>query len=267
MSRFVDHPEYVSTGQAEVIFAELVEGALEPYRFIGITPKVELASMGEDVEEITDPRSSTGAVYKRIVKKRVPEFGLTLKAVTPQNRALVHFADLDELTQAATPVVDEALTGGVAVGAIYKLAHPNVNAAETFTLGTAEQTPVAFTLNTHFTLQADAGIVEIIALPVGVTAGDLLQASYTPTALVAGSGFSRMKTALKNRVEGRMMLLTGTGEGEKRMITIWKCSLTLDGSFPHVTENALEFGVKVTVLTDDAHDELWEDLQLAAPSA
>ena len=237
---------------------------LEPFRYLGIAPKVEFSSMGDDIEEIIDPRQVSSAPYKRIRRKRVPEFGLSLKAVNPQNLALVYAGTVAEYTQAASAVVLEQL-GKVKLGGIYKLAKVNVNTVQV--LQTKEGSPVAFTLATHYVIDKLAGVIEIVALPATVDETHDLECSYTPTVLTTGSGWAQGLAGTEPRVEGRMMLVGTSADGEKRLVQIWNVDLAMEGALPYVSENSAEFGLKVTVLTDDVHTNLWEDLQITAPSA
>ena len=262
---FVDKPEQVSLLKAEVAFARKTDGELEPFRYLGIAPKVEFSAMGDDVEEIIDPRQVSTSPYKRIRRKRVPEFSLGLKAINPDNLALVYAGTVAEYVQTATPVVDEQL-GTVRVGGIYKLTKVNVNTVQS--LRTNEGTPVSFVENTHYTIDKPAGVIEVIALPATVDETHLLQCSYTPTLMETGvSGWNQVLAGTEPRVEGRLMLVGSSADGEKRLVQIWNVDLSMDGAMPFVTENSSEFGLKVTVLTDDGHANLWEDLQLTAPSA
>ena len=153
---------------------------------------------------------------------------------------------------------------GVAVGAIFRLANRNIDTGETVTVETDEGTPIAFTADTHYRLHALPGLIEILAIPATASEGDPIRASYTPTAMVTGSGMKRIKAATETRVEGRLILIGESSEGAKVMVTIWNCYVEADGSFPFVTEDPAKLSLKVTVLADPDHDEPYEILELEA---
>jgi hypothetical protein len=265
-TEFDTHPEQVSLLKAQAIFAPKVSDVLEGYRNLGIAPKVEFQSMNQEVAEVADTRRFTGLPYKRIVKKITPAFGLDLYEVSMENIALAHLGVVDEYTQAATPVVDETI-GDLHVGAILPLAKRHVNTGQTVTVETDEGTPVPLVADTDYRLHALPGLIEILAIPATAADGDPLRASYTPTAVVAGSGMKRVKAGSETRVEGRLMLLGETSEGAKVQVTIWNCFVELDGAFSWITEDPAKFSLKITVLSDDDHEEPFEIVELAAATA
>lgn len=267
-TEFDSHQEQVALLKAQTIFGVKTSDIIGPFRHLGITPKAEFATMGAEVTEVADPRRFTGLPYKRITKKITPEFSFDLHEVSMENLALCHLAAVDELTQAATPVADEPLgvTGnrGIVVGAIFQLANPNVDTTQTVTIETDEATPVPLVADTDYRLHALPGLIEILAIPAGATAGDPIRASYTPVAMVTGAGMKRIKAASETRVEGRLVLIGESSEGAKFRLTIWNCFVELDGAFAYVTEDPAKYTLKVTVLSDDDHEEPFELLQLAA---
>jgi len=261
-TEFDTHPEQIALLMAQTIFARKVDDELGAFRHLGITPKAEFTSMNQEVEEIRDPRRSTGIPYKRILKKITPAFGVDLKEINFDNLALANLGSVDEYTQAATPVVGEAL-GDLQIGAIFQLAKRHVNTGQTVTVETVEQTPVPLVAGTDYRLHALPGLIEILAIPATAAAGDPIAASYTPTVITAGSGMKRIKAASETRVEGRLMLIGESAEGAKLQLTIWNCFVELDGAFSFVTEESAKLSLKVSVLSDPDHEEPFELVELA----
>ena len=86
---------------------------------------------------------------------------------------------------------------------------------------------------------------------------------------VSKGAVSQAATALRkilggtvSRIEGAL-LYTGTGvQGPRHKLEIWNCSIAADGTFPFIATDPVEFGLKVTVLSDSVHTELFELLEL-----
>lgn len=245
----------VALPRGKVYFArKSTAGVLGPYDFVGNCSQLEFSTLGEDIAEITDFTSSSPTPIVRITKKRAPEFVLKLYECDPNNLALLFMAAAPtEYTQAATAVTAEALSGGVVVGAIYQTAKlgPITGVA-------VKKGATVFTLGTNYVVRdANLGIIEILSLPGGVSAGDAITIDYTPTAYVAGSGFQQIFAGGVSRIEGRL-LYTGTSTvGPRHNLNIWNCAINSDGNFPFIAADPTEFGLKVSVLTDPNHTELF----------
>lgn len=250
----------ISIGRGRVLLARYSDaGVLGPFIGVGNAPKLEFSTMGDDKVEVTDWQSRTATPLTIISRKRAPEFGLTLMEPNPDNLALLFAADEPgEYTQAATAVTDEAV-GVARVGGIYQTAKM-LPGALTLTSGAT-----SFVLNTHYVVRdATLGIFEVIALPGGVAAGDALVVDYTPTAVVAGSGYKQVLGAVKSKIEGALKFIGNSDIGPVPFLHIYKCTIEPDGAFPFITSDPAEFGLKITALSDGTHTEMWKYLEVSA---
>ena len=272
---FVDHKEEICIHKAELIFAKKVGTALGAFRSLGMVPKFEFTSMGEDTQIIEDGRSTSGLPYMEIVKKIVPKFSCDLMAVNQENKALIFSSDTDEYTQAATAVVLEQLRGKVSVGSIYQLGldTPARKITSIQALQTRETVPIEFaaydpdTGEGHYIVDLVAGTIEIVALPDGVDPDDVyLDCSYTPTAIITGAGLRRVKAGNRNFVEGRLQAKGTDTNGAVHAITLWRVRVALSGAFGYVTSEAPTYTLEITVLQDDVHADAFEDIQITAPT-
>lgn len=234
-------------------------GVLGPLLHLGNCPKLEFATIGDDIAEVIDFSSDTSTPLTRISKKRAPEFPITLMELSPENLALTFMALApDEYTQVATPVVSELQLGGAKVGGIYQVAKFGPISAITVTVGVT-----AAVLTTNYLVRdASLGIIELVLLPGSEVEGANVTISYTPTAYTAGNGFKRVLGGSAARIEGRLKYHGTSGTGPRHQLTIWNCSLASDGAFPFIATDPAEFGIKVTGLSDPAQASLFELLQL-----
>jgi hypothetical protein len=253
----------IALPRGKVFFARKSSaGVLGPFLFLGNAPKLDFGTIGDDIAEVVDWTSSTSSPLTRISKKRAPEFPITLMEANPDNLALVFMGTNTEYTQAATAVTLEQLVGGVAVGAIYRLAKPKV--ATVSLLETVAGTPVVFSATTHYIIRdAESSLIEIVALPATVVGGEMMQCTYTPTAIVTGATAWRKITGGDvSRIEGALLYVGTSATGPRHKLEIWNCSIASDGAFPFIAADPVEFGLKVNVLSDANHTDLFELLEL-----
>ena len=254
----------IALPRGKIFFArKSTAGVNGPFLFLGNASKLEFGTIGDDIAEVVDFTSATSAPLTRISKKRAPEFPLTLMEANPDNLALIFMGDNNEYTQAATPVTLEQLVGGLKIGAFYRTAKPKISSVSL--LETVEGTPKVFTATTHYVIRdAESGLIEIVGYPSGAVDGQLMQITYTPTAIVTGAATALRKIlgGTVSRIEGAL-LYTGTGVlGPRHKLEIWNCSIASDSAFPFIATDPVEFGLKVTVLSDSVHTDLFELLEL-----
>lgn len=244
-----------SLPRGRVFFArKSTAGVLGPMVHLGNCSKLDFSTIGDDITEVVDFTSNTATPLTRISKKRVPEFPLSLYECNPDNLALVFMAaDPSEFTQTSTPITGEALDGGVKVGAIYKTKKFGPISSVAVKKGVT-----VLTAGTNYIVRdANVGLIEILSLPGGVSAGDAITVDYTPTAYSAGSGFKQVLGGGVSRIEGSLMYSGASNVGPRHLLQIYNCAITSDGNFPFVAADVAEFGLKVNVLTDGVHSELF----------
>jgi hypothetical protein len=258
----------IALPRGKVFFARktISTGVLDPFIFLGNASKLEFGTIGDDIAEVVDFTSYTPTPLTRISKKRVPEFPVSLMECNPDNLALVFMGEKpSEYIQTGGSITAEAISGVARVGGIYKLANKGTAAVDisAFTLKKVGGTP-SFTNTTEVVLRdAKAGIFEIIALHSGVVDGDGLIADYTAPAISAGSGYKVILGGGVARIEGALLYI-GTGSvGPRHQLDIWNCSIESDGAFPFIAEEPVNFGLKVNVLTEANHADLFRVTELA----
>jgi hypothetical protein len=255
----------VSLSSAAIMLARSTSGVLGPYIPVGNAPKFEFSQMGDEVDSVKDFTRAGMPPLGDILKARIPEFSLSLMECDATKLALMFMGTSEDYTQAATAVTDEDL-GVVRVGAIYKTAKLS---PESITLETDEQTPVTFTVDTHYrVVDALAGLIEIVALPATVVDGDLLHISYTPAAKTAADNIKTIHGGSSTAIEGSLLAVGYPSKGPKHMCQIWRCQISPDGAFPFVSENRAEYNLKIKVLSHSSHPEgLFDYTQLTDGSA
>jgi hypothetical protein len=261
----------IALPRGKVFFARktLSTGVLDPYIFLGNVSKLDFATIGDDIAEIVDFTSNTPTPMTRISKKRVPEFPATLMECNPDNLSLVFMGDKpSEYTQTGGTITAEAINGVARVGGVYQLANKGSASVDlsAFTLKKVGGTP-SFTTGTEVILRdAKAGIFEIITLHTGVVDGDGLIADYTAPAINAGSGYKLILGGAASRIEGRLLYIGTSNVGPRHQLDIWNCSLSSDGNYPFIATDPVEFGLKVSVLTDANHNDLFRITEMATGS-
>jgi hypothetical protein len=245
----------IALPRGKILFARKNASAvLGPYLFLGDCPKFDFATMGDTLAEVMDFTSTSASPLARIVKSRIPEFTISLYEYNMNNLALAIMGSAPtEYTQAATPIVAEPLQGGVQVGAIYKTALMGPISSVAVKKGAT-----VFTVNTNYVIRdVNQGVIEIISLPGGVSVGDAITIDYTPTAYITGSGFQQVLGGTQTRIEGQLLYLGTSVNGPRHNLTIWNCAVTSDANFPLIAADPAEFSLKVSVLSDPNHTDLF----------
>jgi hypothetical protein len=246
----------IALPRGRVFFArKSAAGVLGPLLHLGNCSKLDFATIGDDIAEVTDFTSETSTPLTRISRKRAPEFPLSLYELEPNNLALVLMGNPpSEYTQVATPVTGEIMPGGAKVGGIYQTVKFGPISAITLTVGAT-----AAVVNTNYVLRdASVGLIELILLPGSEVEGAVVTIGYTPTAYSAGSGFKRVLGGAAARIEGRLVYVGTSGTGPRHVLKLWNCSIESDGALPFIGTDPTEFGLKVTVLADPAQASPFE---------
>lgn len=153
--------------------------------YLGDSPGFSLAVESESVEDF----SSDGPIAEKDVDVAIRvtrSFNLTTKNISFDNLALFVIGTASTVTQAATPVVNEAINA-VQPGRYYQLgattANPTGVRSVTAVVVTDDTTPtpVTYVLDTDYELDAALGRIRVI--PGGaIVAGTNLLIDYTPAA-------------------------------------------------------------------------------------
>lgn len=135
----------------------------------------------ETAEEYSNETATRTLAHTETIEATY-QLSFTAVQFTDRVRSLSMASDIAYLTQSAGSAVTQAITGGGAVG-IYKLDHHDVTVTA---VTDGEGSPTAYTLGTHYRLDSDLGLIEVVAVPDG--AGENLSVTYDHAAVVAGDG-------------------------------------------------------------------------------
>ena len=251
----------IAMPRGRVFFARknLTTGVLDPYVHMGNCSKFDFSTIGDDIAEIMDFTAVVSTPATRIAKARKPEFDLQLMEANPKNLALVFMAAApSEYTQSGGAITGESV-GVARVGSLYKLANKGISGGTQITALTVKKSATAFTTGTEVILRDSVnGIFEIVTLHAGISDGDAITADYTCPAIVAGSGYQQVLGGGVPRIEGALLYLGSSSIGPVHSLEIYNCVIASSGTYPFIATDPGEFSLKVNVLSDSTHTELFK---------
>jgi hypothetical protein len=215
-------------------------------RFLGDCSELRITPAEDEVREHYSSAEAARPLMKRVPIRRKVTFNLKLHEFSIENLALALMGDQSEYTQANTPIVDEILSTAPIVGAHYG---PTAKRA----IGTITVKRGATTIPSgeYDLVDAEAGIIflhNVAATFTGATGN--LTISYTPTAIVTGSGRAQVAGGKSTTVEGRLFYLPDPTTGPKTEISVWHISMSPEGDIGLIADDFGEVTVKGEVLTD-----------------
>lgn len=251
----ISKPANIVIGSGKVFFNPLVDGAYQGFRYLAETPGFTLAAQSESLAV----DGSDSGIAERIlnVPIRVTRSGrLTLRDIDPENWALFVIGDTSEVTQAATPVVDES--HDVMPGRFYQLgasaANPggvrNVSAVEVTDSGAV----TTYVLDTDYKLHAEIGMIEILAS--GSIGTEEVLVDYTPAAETR----SRVTSHQKGPAQGEVKFVADNTEGSPSDVYMPDAWLTPDGEAAMKSrENPQEMAFALNLQARDGYAQVYVD--------
>lgn len=182
-------------------------------RYIGNTPEFSIQIEYETLDHLN---SDQGIREKD--DSALLEVNRTINFITDniaeENLALFLLGQIDEITQAATPVVGESL-GNVNQDRYYQIGATTANpggyrniSALTVTLDPGG-TPAVLTLDTDYTIDLAKGRIYFTEANAGIDGATEVQVDYTPGA----STRKRVKTGASSTVEASLRFVAETSKG------------------------------------------------------
>lgn len=150
-------------------------------------------------------------------------FECEINVLSDAVRAIAARSGIAFQTQAAA--TDQTFTASNPVaGGAYKLPHEKVSGV-TVTDGSA--TPIAYVEGTHYKVVGDAGIVQIIAVPVG--ADTEVNITYDVAAITATDKKALLRFASNLNVRGSILIVGTNDYGVKSLVELYSVQLTGSG--------------------------------------
>lgn len=232
-------------GKGSVFFNRFdANGVGTGLKHLGNVDAMEISQEDDKIEKYEN-MTAAASLYASVTRRRNVRIALTLTEFHPENLALAQMGNLDETyTQAATAVVDEVLTESLVKGATYQFAKLGP-----YTGVSLSDESGALVLGTDYVITDPlAGLVTILA-GGGATAGDTLEASYTPTAYAAGA-VPKVKGGQAGEIIGSLLFVGDPTAGPKLMVKVWKVSFTPDGALGLISEEFADMALTGAVLAD-----------------
>lgn len=229
--------------------AYFAENGSEKFSEFGI---IDEFTLEWSVEEQEKKDSRTGV--KMTADSRITEISgtvsLTLGMVTDLNRSLAAASNLDYVEQ--TSGSQTATITGVEAGGVYRLPHVSISAV---TVEDDAGTPVAYTLGTHYEIDAEAGLIRIIAIPA--TASENAVVDYTAAAIVEADGKAMLGFASNVNRRGQLML-RGTNDGVKSYVLLHDVQLRPTGAASYQGDDYASIQLTGKIFADMSQAEGFE---------
>ncbi|KJS40360.1 MAG: hypothetical protein VR70_05825 [Rhodospirillaceae bacterium BRH_c57] len=214
-------------------------------KHIGNVPALSYAP---EVETLEHYSSMAGVREKdaEVTTTTAATLSMTLDEITSRAIAIAMLGEevVYERVEAAGQV---AVFEGVKAGDKLALPHGVVSGV-TITDGTAV-TPVDYTLTTHYTVDAAAGVITIVAIPA--TADDTVEVAYDADAIVAGT--RKVINLLADTTAEWSLFSVGTNDVGKRLrIEVGRFKITPSGELGLITDEWATLEVEGSVLRDTA---------------
>lgn len=239
-----------STGNLSILKGNVYfrSSSSSPWRHLGNAPAFDITPKVDVIEHNT-AMSGVKSIDARIPTFKGAEIKITLDETSGYNLAIALFGDHSDFTQTAVTAGTTKTFTDVAVGDTYELGVTDVTVA-TVTDETTP-TPVAYTLNTHYRVDAASGLITILAKPA--QAGDDVVVTYGASAVVAGDQRSKIKMLKSLAVlEGGFMCAGSNDQGNKFLVKVTKVSLTPSGAIGFISEEIAKIELTGTVLYDSS---------------
>lgn len=224
--------------QGSLMIGRIVDGKRSTVREIGNQTSVELTVSTESVT-VTETKTGKRADAKTLVTGRTVELAVTTNELVPADVALAFGAEIT--SKGPVTVVDEELTT-VVTGDSVKLNGVNVSA---LVIKDSTGTPVVLDVNTHYTLDADYGVVTFKDV-TGLTGP--FKASYTEGDTTESELFSMPDNA-EYYVFFKGIDALG---GDPMSFELYRYNPTVDNAMQFINEEVgeLTFGGKALIVQD-----------------
>lgn len=206
----------------------------------------------DDTIEKKSSMSAASPVLKKVTRGRK----VTLKVVgsdfAQDAVALALMGDLNEQTQAATPVVGEiiALAAVVKKGRYYRITG-RYGPLSAIVIKQGATTLVSGT--DYVVTDSVNGIIQTLqSSPTIVDGVGNLTADYTPTVYASGTGIQTIRGGNKSLIEGGFFFSPDPASGPKMAVQVFRTSISPDGALGFISDDFASWSLQATVLDDSA---------------
>lgn len=233
-------------GKGVVSFNKKVGSAYMGELDLGNCPEFTFNIAIEKLEHFSS-RGGLRAKDKEVISEVSPTVSFTLDEISEDNLALLTFADIEEVTQAAATVTDEQ-PGGAYAGTMLALANRNIDAGGV-TVETAAD--VALVQGTDWDIDTNlkddkVGRIRILDTYTGVE-GDLVKVSYTSPETV----YTKLKALAQTSIEGFMRFVSDNPVGTQQELQLWRVSLTPSGDTAMIGDDWSTLSFTGEILKDE----------------
>lgn len=177
---------------------------------------------------------------------------MTLFQLTRRNRSMGLLADVTDLTQTGGTGATEVISG-IVTGGIYKLANSNVTIS---TLTDGSGSPVSYTANTHYELDAEAGLISILSKPA--SADGNLKVFYTKATITAANERLYAGIGSAPNLEGAIMFRGVNTAGRQVEVMFWKVRIAPSGERQYISDEYSSIQIEGEVLADSTQAENYD---------
>lgn len=212
--------------------------------FLGNCTACALASENESREKYSSTEQSSPLLDSRVIRQKYT-VTVALDEHTMHNLKLFMSGDVTSVAQALSTVGSIALTD-VTTGHTYYLGARNV----TNVVVLEGTTPKV--LNTDYSLDAEQGLVTILAGGTVITGDDLTVTFDQPAATIQkirGGTVVSPNYKLTYQADDA----NSGGDGARDRLTVWKASVNADGELGLISDDYGGFGLRLEILSDAAN--------------
>ena len=212
--------------------------------FIGNVTSLELTSENETREKYSSSEQSSPLIDRRVIRQAY-ELVAACDEHTIDNIKLFMSGDTTTVSQSAGTAATATLTN-VQVGETYYIGARNVTSV-VVTEGSATRT-----LNTDYSLDADNGLITILAGGALIDDDDITVTYNKPAKTINKvRGGTTVSPVYKITFQADDANAEGNAAGDK--LTVWKASVAPDGGYGFVSDDYSSFSLRFSVLSDAAN--------------
>lgn len=224
--------DFYSIPKAQILFKPSGNDAFE---LLGDADDVNIEIAVEETERYTN-ETGVRTLAKTIVNQVDATLNMTLTQLSDLNRALSLLGITEYDTQAEATGSTLSLTAPDHTGKTYELGAFDVSSVVVTDDG--DPTPVAYVLDTHYKLDAKAGLIQLIALPDGASGN--VEISFDAAEVVSADKMAKIGIASKTENRGEIIIRGTNTVGPVLMVKLHDVQLRPDGERRYISETDLD---------------------------
>lgn len=213
-------------------------GTVKTYFDLGNAPKISV-SLSTEIEEIKDSTTGQRLTMARIEKGKSAE--VTMELHSFDKRTLNVLLRGSQSTVVSGTVTAEAMQSGMAIGDIYRTTKPFISSV---VVKDSTATPLTLVADTHYTVDADSGLIRILNL------GAFVQPFKVDYAYASADVNAMFTTAQKEYV----LFFSGVNTAdasEPVLVELYKVVFDPAENIDFISEAVNTFSLKGSLLVDE----------------